>query len=131
MTNFNEICMVNGKALLKQFVVEEENLTASGIVLPGKKPAEFKNYAVVVLKSEQPRTMPDGTQLMFPAEVGDVVILRDDFGVDPLKVQGVDFKAADASAVLAVIRKNSIVQITETTVSITSKDGEELVSIGK
>lgn len=131
MIKFNEISMVNGRALVRQLNDEEENKLASGIVLPGKKTNEFKNLAVVLSVGGK-YLHSSGIEYDFPAYPGDLILMRDGFGIEPLRINGEDFKVLEPQAVVAVLtNRGNTLSATETSITVEDSEGNTIVTIGE
>lgn len=128
--NFNEIRVVGSRALVRSIKDEDENMTAGGIALPGKKPREFKNLAVVLAVGGGRRD-DNGNLHEFPAKVGDMVIMRDGFGIEPLTINGEDLKIIDDTAVVGVmVNHGNSVEATASTFTVKDQDGKVITQIG-
>lgn len=126
---FNALEMVNGRALAYQIKDAQENFTAGGIALPNKKPREFKSVAIVLHTGGKFITA-SGVEIPFPAATGDIVFLRDGFGIEPISILGEDFKVLEPSAVVGRIYTGYKVCATDTSITVVDTDGNTVLTIG-
>ena len=132
MIDFTKIQMVGGRALARSLTDEEENKLASGIILPAKKVREFKSLAVILTVGGK-YLHSSGLEIPFPADTGDIVILRDGFGIEPLTLNGEEFKVLEPSAVVGKLysEKPHKVVATDTSITVSDADGNVITTIGK
>ncbi|MBT3418779.1 MAG: co-chaperone GroES [Candidatus Magasanikbacteria bacterium] len=94
------------KPLGDRVVVEQlkqEEMTKSGIFLPGNSDKEKKAEAVVMAVGSG-RVLENGTLAPMPVSVGQTILMKT-WGGDDVKIEGKEYKIVSAEDILAVLEK--------------------------
>lgn len=95
---------IGDRVLVEPIEPINEDVLASGIIVPGKE-GDPKHSRGVVVAAGPGRTSPDGQRIKMEVKVGDIVLYRDGFENEEVRLNGKKFLLTFETNLLAIETK--------------------------